>query len=77
MNNDVEAVVFGAPMLLYYDANDGKGRVHMVGFIFRKEDYGMAFQPNNPLRRQVNNVLLVVLEDGTYQRLYGKWFTSR
>jgi polar amino acid transport system substrate-binding protein len=77
LDNEVDAVVFDAPVLLYYAANSGKGRVQMVGSIFRKEDYGIVFQPNNPLRRQVNNVLLVLREDGTYQQLYDKWFGSR
>jgi len=77
LNNEVDAVVFDAPVLLYYAANSGKGRVQMVGSIFRKEDYGIVFQPNNPLRRQVNNVLLALREDGTYQQLYDKWFGSK
>jgi polar amino acid transport system substrate-binding protein len=77
INKDVEAVVFDAPVLLYYAANEGKGRVHMVGTPFRKEDYGIVFQPNNPLRKQVNNALLVLREDGTYQKLYDKWFAAK
>jgi len=74
---DVDAVVFDSPVLLYYAANDGKGRVHMVGSPFRKEDYGIVFQPKSQLRRQVNNALLVLREDGTYQQLYDKWFAGR
>jgi polar amino acid transport system substrate-binding protein len=77
LNKDVDAVVFDAPVLLYYAANAGKGRVHMVGSIFRKEDYGIVFQLNNPLRKQVNDALLVLREDGTYQQLYDKWFASK
>ncbi len=74
---DVDAVVFDSPVLLYYAANEGKGRVHMVGSPFRKEDYGIVFQPKSLLRRQVNNALLVLREDGTYQQLYDKWFAGR
>ena len=51
-------MVFDSPVLLYYAANEGKGRVHMVGTPFRKEDYGIIFPPGNPLRRQVNVTLL-------------------
>jgi polar amino acid transport system substrate-binding protein len=74
---DVDAVVFDAPVLLYYAANEGKGRVHMVGSPFRKEDYGIVFRPGNPLRRQVNAVLLQLREEGVYQQIYDRWFTSR
>jgi polar amino acid transport system substrate-binding protein len=77
LNHEVEAVVFDAPVLLYYAANDGKGRVQMVGSVFRKEDYGIVFPPNSALRKQVNRVLLVLREEGTYQRLYDKWFATK
>jgi polar amino acid transport system substrate-binding protein len=77
LDKQVDAVVFDAPVLLYHAAKEGKGRVHMVGTAFRKEDYGIVFQRNNPLRQQVNVALLAFREDGTYQQLYDKWFTSK
>ncbi len=73
-NKTVDAVVFDSPVLLYYAANEGKGRVATVGSTFRKEDYGILFPRGNPLRNDVNVALLKVREDGTYQRLYDKWF---
>jgi polar amino acid transport system substrate-binding protein len=76
-NKDAEAVVFDAPILLYYAANEGKGRVHMVGTPFHKEDYGIVFRSGNPLRKQVNNALLALREDGTYQQVYDKWFATK
>jgi len=77
LNKDAEAVVFDSPILLYYAANDGKGRVHMVGTPFHKEDYGIVFQAGNSLRKQVNNALLALREDGTYQQVYDKWFAVK
>jgi polar amino acid transport system substrate-binding protein len=77
LNKDVDAIVFDAPVLLYYAANDGKGRVQMVGAMFRREDYGIVFQQNKPLRKQVDNALLILREDGTYQQLYNKWFADK
>jgi polar amino acid transport system substrate-binding protein len=76
-NKDAEAVVFDAPILLYYAANEGKGRVHMVGTPFHKEDYGIVFRSGHPLRKQVNNALLALREDGTYQQVYDKWFATK
>jgi polar amino acid transport system substrate-binding protein len=35
-----------------------------------------VFPRNNPLRKQVNIALLALREDGTYQKLYDKWFAS-
>src|SRR5207244_3180265 len=45
--HQVEAVVFDAPVLQYYAAHDGKGKVAIVGPIFRKESYGIAMPPNS------------------------------
>jgi len=77
LDKKVDAVVFDSPVLLYYAANAGKGQVHLVGAPFRKEDYGIVFQLNNPLRKRVDNALLTLREDGTYQKLYDKWFASK
>jgi polar amino acid transport system substrate-binding protein len=71
----VDAVVFDAPVLLYYAAHDGKGQVQVVGPLFRKEDYGIAFPAGSPLRKQVDGALLALREEGVYQQLYDKWFT--
>jgi polar amino acid transport system substrate-binding protein len=73
----VDAVVFDVPVLLFYAAREGKGRVQLVGVPFRKEDYGVVFPRNAALRKQVNIALLGLREDGTYQRLYDKWFTNK
>lgn len=75
--NKVDAVVFDAPILMYYAANDGRGRVHLVGALFRKEDYGIVFKTDNPLRKRVNSALLALRENGTYQSLYDKWFVQK
>jgi polar amino acid transport system substrate-binding protein len=77
LDKNVDAVVFDAPVLLYYSVNEGKGRVQMVGTPFQKEDYGIVFQQGDALRKQVNNVLLALREDGTYQQIYDKWFKSK
>jgi polar amino acid transport system substrate-binding protein len=76
-DKQVDAVVFDAPVLLFYAAKEGKGRVQMVGAPFRKEDYGIVFPRNAPLRKQVNVALLALREDGTYLQLYEKWFGGK
>jgi len=70
----VDAVVFDSPVLMFYAANEGKGQVTTVGAPFRKEDYGILFPRGSQMRSQVNVTLLRMREDGTYQRLYDKWF---
>jgi polar amino acid transport system substrate-binding protein len=37
----------------------------------------MVFPRNSAIRKQVNVTLLALREDGTYQKLYDKWFTNK
>ena len=74
LNNEVSAVVYDAPVLLYYASHEGKGKVQTVGTIFRKENYGIAFPANSRHRKPVNEALLKLKENGTYDQLYSKWF---
>ena len=76
LKGQADAVVFDSPVLLYYAAHEGKGKVSVVGSVFRKESYGIVFPQNSPYRRPVNNALLTLKENGTYQRLYDKWFAA-
>jgi polar amino acid transport system substrate-binding protein len=72
--NQVEAVVYDTPVLLYYAAHEGKGKVQTAGPIFRKENYGIVFPSNSPNRKPVNEALLKLKENGAYDQLYKKWF---
>jgi polar amino acid transport system substrate-binding protein len=73
----VDAVVFDAPVLLYYAGNAGRGKVRVVGPIFKKENYGILFPRGSELRKVINASLLKMREDGTYDRLYDRWFGQR
>ena len=70
----VEAVVYDAPVLLAYAATTGQGRVQAVGPIFAQEPYGIALALDSPYRKAINRALLALTQDGTYQRLYTRWF---
>ena len=74
LEKQVDAVVFDAPAILYYVAHDGKGLAQVVGGVFHKEDYGIVFPTDSPLRKQVNGALLALRENGRYQKIYDEWF---
>jgi polar amino acid transport system substrate-binding protein len=46
----------------------------VVGGVFHKEDYGIVFPTDSPLRKQVNEALLALRENGRYQTIYDEWF---
>lgn len=71
-----DAVVFDSPVLRYYASGDGAGAVQLAGPIFHAEDYGFAFAPESDLRPQVDQTLLEIRQDGTYELIKRKWFGS-
>ena len=75
-NKQLDAVVFDAPVLLYYTANKGSSKARVVGPLLRKESYGILFPQGSALRKPVNEALLKLRENGTYDALYAKWFAT-
>lgn len=76
LKNKVQAVVYDSPVLLYYAATRGKGRVQVVGPIFKEETYGIALQTGSALRKPINEALLKLRQDGAYEEIYKRWFGS-
>ena len=74
--SNFEAVVFDAPALSYYLSRDGAGTAQLVGQVFEREDYGIAFRRGSDVRRQLDEALLGMREDGTYDLIRQKWFGS-
>lgn len=77
LDNQADAVVFDSPVLLYYAATAGRGKVQMVDGIFREENYGIALPKDSPYREPINAVLLRLKENSTYQLLYDQWFKAK
>ena len=74
---DLDAVVFDAPILSYYATHAGRSTAAMVGPVFLRENYGIVFPTGSPLVEDVNQALLALREDGTYEAIYRKWFGPR
>ncbi len=74
---DLDAVIFDAPILSFYAAHEGRRIATTTGGVFLRENYGIAFPTGSPLVEEVNQALLALREDGTYDDIYRKWFGSR
>lgn len=72
--NTFDAVVYDAPVLQYYVAHRGAGVADVAGPIFKDEDYGVVFPIGSDLRREFDDALLAVQEEGEFDRLKQKWF---
>ncbi len=77
LKQQADAVVFDAPVLMYYASREGKGNVQLVGEMLREESYGIALANNSPYRKPINSALLKLRENGTYQTLYDEWFKPK
>ncbi len=70
----VEALVYDAPVLIYYANNEGSSRFRVAGAIFDHQSYGVALAHGGSLRENLNRALLRLREDGRYDHIYRKWF---
>ncbi|WP_146347806.1 transporter substrate-binding domain-containing protein [Phaeobacter marinintestinus] len=76
-SGSLDAVVFDAPILSYYTSHEGKTIGTIAGPAFLQENYGIVFPTGSPLLEDVNQALLALREDGTYDAIYRKWFGRR
>lgn len=74
LKNEVDAVVYDAPNLLYYAIGEGKGKVAVVGKIFEPQDYGLVVPQGSPLREKINRAILNLIESGELERIRSNWF---
>jgi polar amino acid transport system substrate-binding protein len=72
----VDAIVYDAPVLMYHALTMGKGKTQVVGRIFHQESYGIALPTGSLLREPINEALLAIQQDGTYDAIYTRWFGS-
>jgi len=72
---EVQAVVLNSAALQYLAAKRGKGVLQVVGPIFRPYKIGFVVREGSPLRKQINEALLAMYVDGTYEDIYAKWFS--
>ena len=76
LEKNVDAVMLNAPILRYYAAHEGKGQVEVVGPEINILPLAIMVQLNSPLRKKIDGALLKLREDGSYERIYEKWFGS-
>ena len=69
-----DAVVFDAPVAIYYAKNDQDRQIEIVGELFEKQKYGIALREGSEWREPINRAVLKIVESGRYDALYKKWF---
>ncbi|QKJ86518.1 glutamine ABC transporter substrate-binding protein GlnH [Paramixta manurensis] len=75
--NRADAVLHDTPNILYFIHTAGKGQFKAVGNSLEAQQYGIAFpKGSDDLREKVNGALKTLRDNGTYNRIYKKWFGS-
>lgn len=77
INRGADAVIFDSPNILYFVKTKGEGKVKVVGDLLEGQQYGIAFPKGSDLVKKVDPVLNKMFSDGTYDRIYEKWFGQK
>jgi polar amino acid transport system substrate-binding protein len=72
-----DALVYDSPVLLYHANTIGRGKLRVVGAIFKREFYGIALQPGSVLRETINRRVLDFTNGDVYQKIYERWFGNQ
>ncbi|MDH5771614.1 MAG: glutamine ABC transporter substrate-binding protein GlnH [Rhodospirillaceae bacterium] len=70
----VDAAMHDTPNVLYFIKENGKGKVKSAGAQMMAHQYGIGFPKGSDLVGKVNISLAKLKKDGTYNKIYKKWF---
>jgi polar amino acid transport system substrate-binding protein len=74
VSRKVEAAIVEAPVARFYASHDGSEKVVTVGDEFHRHDLGFVLPLGSALLRPIDDALISLKEDGTYDQLYSTWF---
>lgn len=74
MGGATDALVYDAPNVSYFARTKGGDRVKVVGPLYEAQPYGIAFAKGSKWVQPVNKALAAMKKDGSYAKIYKKWF---
>lgn len=77
VSKKVDVAIFDEANAKHYMQEHMKGKVKIVGNMLTNEQYAFAFRKGNRLVGRVNNAMRKLSENGTYEKLYTKWFDHK
>ena len=72
-NDQVDAIIYDSPPLLYTAKNDPE--IQVVGDIFAEQRYGVVFPENGEeeLKEIFDQEIITMRQNGEYKKIYNKW----
>lgn len=77
LTGKVDALIAPSPLLHFYAAHQGKGKVQIVGTPFLNRFYAIVMPKDSSYRKPINQAILTLKENGTYEKIYQNWFGVR
>lgn len=77
IQQNADAAIFDEANAKHYMTEYMPGKVKIVGNLLTNEQYAFAFQKGDRLVGRINNALRKLSKDGTYEKLYQKWFDKK
>jgi len=74
MQGEVQAVVLSAAILQYLAAQPANRALQVVGPVFQPYKIAIAVTNGSSLRKPINEALLAMYQDGTYEDIHARWF---
>lgn len=71
---NVDAVIKDEPTTLGMLEQANIGNVRLLEELLTEEYYGIGLPPDSPNKRFIDQALNDIMADGTYEKLYRKWF---
>nr|MCU0569951.1 ABC transporter permease subunit [Oculatellaceae cyanobacterium Prado106] len=75
-NGNVQAVINDAPVTLYAINTGNLEGIEVITDLVTEEFYGIPLPLNSPDLARVNQGLTTILDNGTYEQIYRKWFDA-
>ncbi len=77
LNGNVDAAIIDFPVTLYAIKKNNLKGIKIVEQLLTEEYLGIATPKNSPAVDTINKGLTTVLENGTYEQIYRKWFDAK
>ncbi len=72
-DNEVDAVVYDAPILRHLVTANHPDELRVLPFVLQRQDYGIALPQGSPAREAVNEALLEIIRGEEWQPLLERY----
>ncbi len=77
LNRNVDAALIDLPVTLYAIKQNNLKGIKIIDRLITEEYLGIATPKNSPAVDTINKGLTTILQNGTYEQIYRKWFDAK